>query len=221
MCDVAVIGAGALGQAIATVLHQLPAVTTLLVSDPDPVDPVLYPRSGVATTCAGALVQSLRPRSAGRPRLRVVPHWSDLDHARPALTVVTSSRLEPDRALTEHLVRHDLAHLVVRIGPTAARVGPMVLPGRTPCLNCLDLVQTGADPGWPARLVKECAVLAPAVEPLITWAAGMGAVQVLAQLSRALSDAVGCTLEVDRGDLLTRVRRWPLHPECGCAWWAS
>lgn len=219
MTDVAVIGAGLLGRTVAEFVRDLPQVSTVLVADPDPVDPTVYPRSGVASTNAGALVQCLRPRAPGRPQVRLLSHWSDLEHERPSLTVVTSSRLEPDRALTELLVRRDLPHLIARLDQDTARIGPMVTPGQTPCLNCLDLVQAGADPQWRNSLIAACASLAPRPEPLATWLGATTTIQVAAQLRHGVCDAVGCTIELGSDDLLTRVRQWPVHPECGCCWW--
>ncbi len=221
MTDVAVIGAGQLGRTVAEFVRDLPEVTTVLVCDPTPVDPTVYPRSGVASTNAGALVQCLRPRVAGRPQIRLLSHWSDLEHERPALSLVTSTRLEPDRALTELLVRRDLAHLIVRIDQTTARVGPMVIPGQTPCLNCLDLLQAAADPSWRDQLVADCASEAPRPEPLATWLCATTTVQMAAQIRHGACDAIGGTIELDIGDLLTRVRQWPVHPDCGCGWWEA
>src|SRR5690606_5325555 len=166
-------------------------VSTVLVSDPDPVDPLVYPRSGVASTNAGALVQCLRPRAAGRPQVRLLSHWSDLEHERPGLTLVTSTRVEPDRALTELLVRRDLPHLVVRLDQQTARLGPMVIPGRTPCLNCLDLLQAAADPLWRDQLVRACVSTAPCPEPLTTWLCATTTVQMAAQIRHGVCDAIG------------------------------
>ena len=43
-----------------------------------------------------------------------------------------------------------LAHLAVTVRDGTVVVGPLVRPGRTPCLNCLDLHRRDRDPAWPA-----------------------------------------------------------------------
>ncbi len=46
-------------------------------------------------------------------------------------------------------LRDDVAHLPVAFERDATTVGPLVLPGRTPCLSCRDAHECARDPAWP------------------------------------------------------------------------
>lgn len=46
-------------------------------------------------------------------------------------------------------LRDDIPHLPVAFEPGQVTVGPLVVPGRTPCLTCRDSDDTDRDPAWP------------------------------------------------------------------------
>ncbi len=46
-------------------------------------------------------------------------------------------------------LREDLSHLPVAFEPGGTRVGPLVVPGETPCLSCRDGHERDRDPAWP------------------------------------------------------------------------
>ena len=120
---------------------------------------------------------------------------------------------------------HLLATTYERVGV----VGPLVVPGRTPCLRCLDLHRVDRDRGWPMVSAQLAApgrglgsppgavacdvVLATAVA---AWAA-MTALTFIDCPDRR-SELFGAMLELRPP--LDRVRRrsWKHHPECGCGW---
>ena len=220
MRDVALIGAGVLGWRLGEIIGSDPDGPRVVISDPAPPDPDLHPRATLAGSAGEALAQRLR-RLGNRSRVGTVSHWSELDALAPGLTVVATSTVEPDRAITEHLARHDLPHLVVRRSDDEVRVGPLVEPGRTPCLRCADTLLTATDPRWPETLLTRSAQPTSALTGRIgvAWAAASAAVQVTCYLRTGRADTMGCTLELAADDLLTRVRQWPYHPECGCTWW--
>jgi hypothetical protein len=168
---------------------------------------------------------SLRPepdrgelRPSGRGRCRRVGHWSKPDRDDLALTVVAVDTAEADRGVTDHLLRTDQPHLLVRSAGTSVTVGPLVLPGRSACLRCCDLARRDADPAWPRLLPQLTRLRQPSSGVLTAWAAAVAAAQVLAHLCGAVPESVGATLELDGADHLMRRRSWPLHPACGCAW---
>jgi hypothetical protein len=217
------IGAGVLGCSVASAL-LLAGVERLDIVDSDPVDPTLYPRPGLATSQADALRARLRVRggsSADRPRsprVQVARHWSKPDHPAPDLTVITTDRAEPDRAIGEDYVRADHPHLYVRPLDGGAVVGPLVLPGRTPCLGCLDRVRQVADPAWPLLLVQLCRTSLPIVPLLASWAGATATVQIACWAAGGDPGTGGGTLELTAVDYQLRVRPWPMHPNCGCGW---
>lgn len=67
------------------------------------------------------------------------------------LLVILSSG-EPDRAALADAVRCGVTHLLVVLAGDTVRVGPLVVPGRTPCVGCTDLHRATWDPGWLALL---------------------------------------------------------------------
>jgi hypothetical protein len=100
-------------------------------------------------------------------------------------------------------------------------VGPLVVPGKTACLRCLDHIRASRDPAWPLILAQisgrrpepaACdAVLAAAV-------AAQTAAQALTAIDRGpfASAAANGTLELVLPDWRWRRRTWPQHPACLC-----
>ncbi len=211
-----VVGAGVLGSAVATAAVAA-GVARLDLVDPDPVDPAAHPYAGLATTQA----QALRAQLAGPDRrldLRVANHWTKPDDGCPDLTVVATDRAEPDRVVGEDYVRADHPHLYVRPLTAGVVVGPLVVPGRTPCLGCSDLVRRDADPAWPRLLPQLCRVRIPVAAPLAAWAGVTAVLRVAAELGDTAAGGQPGTLELGATDLRVRYRSWPMHPGCGCAW---
>lgn len=221
------IGAGVLGLSVATALLRA-GIARLDIVDPDPVDPAVHPRPGLATTQADALRlrlrRQLRSRSAptsgdpGQPAIHVARHWNKPDHPVPDLTVIATDRAEPDRAIGDDYVRADHPHLYVRPLHAGAVIGPFVLPGRTPCLGCLDRVRRDADPAWPQLLTQLCRIRLPVLPMLAAWAASTAVVQIACWASGGDPGSAGGTVELTAEDYQLRVRPWPMHPACGCSW---
>jgi bacteriocin biosynthesis cyclodehydratase domain-containing protein len=137
----------------------------------------------------------------------------------PDLVVLTDALL-PEPALLSALLAARTAHLPVRLRDGAGVVGPLVLPGRTACLRCLELHRRAREPAWPvvaAQLVGRPGRGDPACA-LAT--AALGAAQALAALDGLAGDGapplLDATLEIEpmAGTLLRR--HWPAHPDCGC-----
>ncbi|MCW2830786.1 MAG: hypothetical protein JWP31_1478, partial [Aeromicrobium sp.] len=86
----------------------------------------------------------------------------------PDLLVVTSCG-EPPRDVFERAGLLRLDHLPVVIDEDQVRIGPLVRPGRTPCMSCHDLHRTDWDPAWPAlvhQLGSSVVGRLPSVDPL-------------------------------------------------------
>jgi hypothetical protein len=151
-------------------------------------------------------------------RFTLVNHWSKPDRDDLDLTVVAPDTAEVDRLVTDHLLRGDEPHLLVRSTGATATVGPLVIPGQSACLRCADLRRRDVDPAWP-RLLSQLVRSRPATSAVLTaWAASVAAAQALAFLAGTLPEVVGATLELSARDHLMRWRAWPRHPTCGCAW---
>lgn len=214
---VLLLGAGRLGRACATALAG--AGVPLLLCDPDPPVPGLYPGPPQPTGAAALrlLLHSRTPAAhpGTGPVVGVVAHWSERS-IRPALAVVAQDRCEPDRGITDTLLRRDLPHLLVRPLDGGAVVGPLVLPGRSCCTRCTDLYRVSRDPAWPqvlAQLIRRPGVVDPAAA---RWAAATALPPVLAALRGGEPDLVDHTCELRLPRWTSRLRRWPAHPDCGC-----
>jgi hypothetical protein len=120
-------------------------------------------------------------------------------------------------------LRRGVAHLPVVVQGHRVHVGPLVVPGRGPCLRCLDLHRCDRDPAWPA-LLAQLASPAPGapgspVDPetaLTAVAAGICSMVVHAALD-GQDVPRGVSLEVSLPWPLVEQRRWPHHPLCGCS----
>lgn len=134
---------------------------------------------------------------------------------RPALLVLTGPLPDPAARLP------DVPHLAVSAREAIGMVGPLVRPGVSACLRCLDLARADRDPGWPLILAQvsrrqaepvACgAVLAAAV-------AAQAAAQALAFVDcpAAAGPAENATLELVQPGWQWRRRGWPPHPACTC-----
>ncbi len=131
--------------------------------------------------------------------------------------VVLADPMPPDLARAAELVTTLIPHLAIRISQSRLIVGPLVLPGRSACLNCVERYRVQADPGWPtvARRLRREPVRPTAL--LAHAAAELSAGQVLDLLDgRHRPVTVGATVEREAGALQVRRRAWPVHPDCGC-----
>ncbi|HVE74260.1 MAG TPA: ThiF family adenylyltransferase [Mycobacteriales bacterium] len=214
--SVVVIGAGRVGAAVLSMLAAA-GVGTVGAVDPGTARP------------ADASPGGLRPTDSGRRR-------GDAAHERargaapgarvaavegPDLVVIAP--VEPGhREQASVCLAEGTPHLLAEVRGAAGVVGPLVLPGRSACLHCLDLERTDRDPGWPA-LAVQLAQDARGVEPcdgaLAAAVTAQAALQALAYVDGvALPATVGGSLELCLPDWRWRRRSWAVHPDCGCAW---
>lgn len=112
-------------------------------------------------------------------------------------------------------------HLPILIRETVAVIGPLVIPGVTPCLRCLELARADRDPAWPvlaAQLLASRRRVAACDVALAAAAASLGALHLLSWLDdpAATASTIGGTLELSLTDLRLRRRRLHGHPGCGC-----
>jgi hypothetical protein len=127
------------------------------------------------------------------------------------------------RELPGALVSHGVPHLAASASEAIGVVGPLVLPGHSACLRCLDLARTERDPAWPlilAQLAGQTAADPRACDTVLaTMVAAQAAAQALAFLDQGAGAAVAVTngtLELVLPDWQWRRRTWHPHPRCGC-----
>lgn len=156
--------------------------------------------AGVGTVRGGPYAVDAADASGDRPDLVVVV----------AAAPVGPARAQPLRA-------RGIRHLVVSVAEAAATVGPLVRPGQTPCLECLERHRGDRDPGWPASVdlpavrAPEHLVCEPALVPL---AAALAAAVGVAALRNQCPGGVTLDVELPWPQIVQR--QWTAHPGCGC-----
>jgi bacteriocin biosynthesis cyclodehydratase domain-containing protein len=126
----------------------------------------------------------------------------------------------PEVGEARQLVAAGVPHLYTGVLEGTGVVGPLVLPGRTACGECLGLRLADEDPAWPRMLAqlrsgRQSAVPACDVA-LATTVAGLAAAHVLAHLDGRVPPSAGARVELSLGRLTTRVRALPGDTRCGC-----
>ena len=118
-------------------------------------------------------------------------------------------------------MRERIPHLAASADEAIGIVGPLVIPGRTACLRCLDLTRTDRDPAWPlilAQLAGRTVDPLACDAPLAAAVAAQAAAQVLAFTDRAAGAGAvsNGTLELVLPGWQWRRRTWPRHRDCSC-----
>jgi bacteriocin biosynthesis cyclodehydratase domain-containing protein len=161
---------------------------------------------------ATALAQAVR-RIAPRIRTGPLPQRTAPDVA------VLADALVPDRGRLAALTAAGVAHLPVRLRDGAGVVGPLVLPGRTACLTCVDLHRLDRDPVWPRVAALLVGRRGRADPPCVNATAALATAQALAVLDTATPvppAALGATLTVAADTAAVGRRPWSPHPRCPC-----
>ncbi len=201
----------------------VPIATALAASGVGHVDPDV---TGTAHVADAALA-GLLPADARRPR-----HQAAAEAVRRAAPGVRLAPLRRDGATFAVLVgfaapaeltalaygRRRLAHLSVAVRDATVVVGPLVRPGVTPCLNCLDLHRQDRDPAWrviAAQLSDGSDHAEPVAATTTLTATAYAADEVLTHIDGGTPTTVGTTVEI-AGPASARRRRWTQHPRCGC-----
>ena len=207
-------GAGRTGANVATLLAAA-GIGRVACADPEPAEPADLAPAGLVRADLG----EPRGEAAARAVRRVAPEARTGDFgAVPDLVILTTSYPSPD--LAPALQRDGVPHLAVRAGEAIGVVGPLVTPGRSACLRCVDLRKADADPAWPKVLAQAtCARQRPQACDIVLAAmtATLAAAQALAFIDQVVAPVtVNGTLEVVLPDWQWRRRTWPRHAACSC-----
>lgn len=127
-------------------------------------------------------------------------------------------------------LRRDLPHLPLVFGGQTVRLGPLVEPGRGPCLYCADRARSDDDPAWPALAAQLWGRVSPARTPLVIAEVTALTVRMVLDRLRPPTSADGVSVSsgidedrtadavvLDTGTGGISRLRIPRHPQCGCA----
>jgi hypothetical protein len=174
------------------------------------------PGPGLASWPPAGRVRLGHPGGDGPPRA-----WRSgpASPRRPDLAVLTDG-YPPE--LPGTLVAGAVAHLTAAAAEAIGVVGPLVIPGRTACLSCVDLARSDRDPAWPLILAQasgRASQPAACAAVLVAAVAAQATAQALAYLDQASPGAVviNGTLELVLPDWQWRRRSWTAHPQCRCS----
>lgn len=133
-----------------------------------------------------------------------------------AVLVVADGELS--RSDLDPHVRAGRAHLPVTAGPRGWTVGPLVVPGASACVRCVDAHRGEHDPRR-ALVVDQLAGRRSAPpDPVLAELAVRWAVRdVLTHLDGGQPSTWSATVELGP-DLRPHRRPWTRHPHCGCSW---
>lgn len=115
----------------------------------------------------------------------------------------------------------DLPHLPVSVYRAHASVGPLVVPGRTPCLNCIHLHRCDGEPQWPTLVEQWRAAeqsLAFETDPLVSWQAANSAVAMLRHWIDSAHNSPAHRIRWRFPHPLPDYEVLTPHPACGCGW---
>jgi len=118
------------------------------------------------------------------------------------------------------LMRSDAVHVPIVFSGSRTEIGPVVVPGVTPCLACDAAHRRDADPAWPqlaAQLVGRRSVPVDSAE---AWEAGLAAARLLDQVLGVSAEAnvsPECSSVIlHAGSPLRSLRSHVPHAHCGC-----
>jgi bacteriocin biosynthesis cyclodehydratase domain-containing protein len=138
--------------------------------------------------------------------------------------VVLSDYLVADPRMLRDLHRQGIPHLPVRVRDGTGLVGPLVIPGTTSCLGCVDLHRSDRDAAWPAIAAQLRETVGVADQATLLATTGLA----LSQVNRVIAAVRGqetesapppvlnATLEFDLNTGSIVARQWTRHPLCGC-----
>lgn len=146
------------------------------------------------------------------------------DDAHPGVVILVGAG-HPDAPIAIGSETPSRPHLAVAAYGHRATVGPLVVPGRTCCLMCMQMHRRDADPAWPLVAVQWTQALArlpvPVHDPLLLRLAAAHAalmVRTWIDLPHEPDRWLGHVVDVTLPDGLARHRVAPAHPLCACRW---
>lgn len=154
------------------------------------------------------------PRRSPSPAAKVAKH-AEIPSDGGFAVILGDYVLDPERR--GRWLRRDIPHLPIVFSDTSVTVGPFIEPGSGPCLYCLELHRTDAEPAWPALASQLLGTASTAHSALLASEAATIATRLVLNRSRGMParSATSLTVNAETGERYNR--SWRVHPRCGCA----
>jgi bacteriocin biosynthesis cyclodehydratase domain-containing protein len=166
--------------------------------------------TGFSEDVSMAVIDTL---AAAGALVEVQPERPDLPpRTPPETTVVMLSEHVADPELARALMHDDIPHLPIVFASRRVVVGPLVRPGETACLMCVEAARTDRDPFWPVVASQLNGRRVPPVSRTLATEAALLAVRMLTGPFEAVEHSV--TLRADSSRRSWRAH--PPHPTCRC-----
>jgi bacteriocin biosynthesis cyclodehydratase domain-containing protein len=185
------------------------------------------------------------PPAGARPRVAIVGVGrttesiaTALSEAQVEVTVSTTPSADPgdlgiavghyvlDPKAYGFWLRRDLPHLPIVFGDGDAMVGPLVEPGSSPCLYCLEHYRRDADASWSAIASQLWGRRSAAETPLVSREVAVMATRMVMRRLGGVPTARGpaaaeASFRIDAESGEVTRREWMPHPDCGCTNFAT
>ncbi len=213
-------GAGRVGAAVAATLSAA-GVGQVDVVDGGAVEQWDTAPAGIPAERVGT-----RRDVAARGVVRSSRAWQSRSRGEVGLVIITPrdglDAYAPDPAAAECFMTAGTPHLYGGVVEATGVVGPLVLPGSSPCSDCLLRTRAEREPSWPMlvgqwRTASRRRAGVPACDTaLATMVAGATASYALSFLDGDGGCAVGYRLRFALPHLLPDTEQFRTHPECPC-----
>lgn len=168
-------------------------------------------------------VHAVRALLAGSPnQMHVTPGHEIEDKKLQSIdcaVVIAHQAIEPRRYV--QWLNRDAPHLAITFEADFSSVSPLVVPGRGPCLYCLEQARIDQDASWPvvaSQLVHQTQRLDDSANRL--FCAGLAIQKLLGHLDdqggfqQTDRELIGYRLESSTGSI--HEFKWNKHPACSC-----
>jgi bacteriocin biosynthesis cyclodehydratase domain-containing protein len=182
--------------------------------------PMPDPTPWAVTICGrGIFIDLLAPALAAEGvAVTIVHELADLPESRPNLAIIVASHVIPP-AFHGVWLRRDVPHLPVVFSETSSVIGPLVRPGASACLVCLELHRRDADPSWPAIATQLLSRGGGADASALLLESAAIVCRIVAALrfpSPANVDGSAASVRIDGVTGAREGTRWDAHAGCGC-----
>jgi hypothetical protein len=133
--------------------------------------------------------------------------------------LIVQQAIEPRRY--SHWANRDVPHIAVIFDTEFASISPMIIPGQTACLFCLENMRTDRDANWPVlatQLIASQKKFDDSASQL--FAAGVVIQKILARIDKVAGfelseeNLSGYRLNLKTGEITEFL--WPKHSACSC-----